>query len=120
MQRIERGNTGRAFRMDDRRQQLMIDRPLADSERFFGWQVADAEVLQALTVPPEQACVAGRQQPELADQRFVREPIRSADPAGSRRQDRHQVHGFVCVDGASVNHGCEFLGYGQAGIARTV
>src|SRR5580693_3763831 len=41
MQTVERGNTGRAFRMDDRKQRLVIDRTLADGERYFGWEAAD-------------------------------------------------------------------------------
>ena len=53
MQMVERGNTGRAFRMDDRKQRLVIDRTLADGDRYFGWEVADAEA-QYVVIEAEQ------------------------------------------------------------------
>lgn len=87
---VERGNTGRAFRMDDRKQRLVIDRTLADGERYFGWEVADAAALQALAARLEQAGVAVRREPaSLAEQRFVRERISFADPAGNRLEAFH-------------------------------
>ena len=52
MQMVERGNTARAFRMDDRSQRLVVDRSLADGERYFGFEVADATALQALATRP--------------------------------------------------------------------
>ena len=48
MQMVERGNACRAFRMDDRKQRLVVDRSLADGERYFGFEVADAAALDAL------------------------------------------------------------------------
>src|ERR1700750_2487112 len=48
MQMIERGNTARAFRMDDPSQRLVVDRSLAEGERYFGFEVADAAALQSL------------------------------------------------------------------------
>ncbi|MDB5399808.1 MAG: biphenyl 2,3-dioxygenase, partial [Rhodopila sp.] len=39
MQMIERGNTARGFRMDDRTQRLVVDRSLAEGERYFGFEV---------------------------------------------------------------------------------
>ena len=38
MQAVDRGAGVRAFRMDDRRQRLVIDRSLAEGERYFGWE----------------------------------------------------------------------------------
>jgi len=85
MQMIERGNTARAFRMDDRQQRLVIDRSLAEGERYFGFEVADAAALAALGARLEEAGVAVRAEPRaLADQRFVAELISFADPAGNR------------------------------------
>jgi dihydroxybiphenyl dioxygenase BphC-like protein len=53
-QAIERGNSLLAFRMDDRKQRVVIDRGLGDGARFFGWEVADAAALDApaLRSPP--------------------------------------------------------------------
>ena len=55
MQVVERGNTGRAFRMDDRKQRLVVDRTLKEGERYFGWEVADAAALDALAARLERA-----------------------------------------------------------------
>src|ERR1700727_1683981 len=84
MQMIERGNTARAFRMDDRAQRLVIDRSLAEGERYFGFEVADAAALQSLATRLEAAGVPVRQEPKsLADQRFVKALISFDDPGGN-------------------------------------
>lgn len=96
MQMIERGNTTRAFRMDDRAQRLVIDRSLADDERYFGFEVADAAALRSLADRLDRAGVAVRQEPQsLADQRFVRELISFEDPAGNRLE---AFHGAAVAD----------------------
>ena len=85
MQMVERGNACRAFRMDDRKQRLIVDRSLTDGERYFGFEVADAAALSALASRLEDAGVAVRREPAaLADVRFVRELVSFADPAGNR------------------------------------
>src|SRR3984957_11050709 len=72
MQMIERGNTARAFTMDDRAQRLVVDRSLTDGERYFGFEVADAAALQSLAGKLEAAGVAVQHEATpLADQRFV-------------------------------------------------
>ena len=58
----ERGNAARAFRMDDRKQRLIVDRSLADGDRYFGWEVADAAALDALAARLEAAGVAVRRE----------------------------------------------------------
>ena len=81
MQMVERGNACRAFRMDDRRQRLVVDRSLADGERYFGFEVADAAALDALAARLERHAVPVRSEPAaLADQRCVGELISFADP----------------------------------------
>ena len=42
-QAVERGNSLLAFRMDDRKQRIVIDRAMGDGARFFGWEVADGD-----------------------------------------------------------------------------
>ena len=42
LQLVDRAASCRAFRMDDRRQRLIVDRERPDAERFFGWEVAGA------------------------------------------------------------------------------
>ena len=90
MQAVDRGAGVRAFRMDDRRQRLVIDRSLAEGERYFGWEVADAAALDALAARLEAAGVAVRREPAaLADQRFVSGLISFADPSGNRLEAFH-------------------------------
>jgi hypothetical protein len=48
MQAVDTGARVRAFRMDDRKQRLVLDRSLPEGQRYFGWEVADAEALDAL------------------------------------------------------------------------
>ena len=83
MQMVERGNACRAFRMDDRSQRLVVDRSLADGERYFGFEVAGAASLDALAARLEAAEVPVRREPAaLADQRCVSGLISFADPGG--------------------------------------
>ena len=85
LQLVDRAASCRAFRMDNRRQRLIVDKERPEAERFFGWEVADAASLDALAGRLEAAGVAVRREPaSLADQRFVRDLISFRDPAGNR------------------------------------
>jgi 2,3-dihydroxybiphenyl 1,2-dioxygenase len=85
LQAVERGNSLLAFRMDDRKQRIVIDRAMPDGGRFFGWEVADAADLEALAARLEQAGVAVTAEPRtLADARRVGGLISFSDPAGNR------------------------------------
>ena len=90
MQMVDRGGGTRAFRMDDRRQRLVVDRGLASGERAFGWEVSDAAALATLAARLEQAGVAVHREPAaLAQQRAVAELISFADPSGNRLEAFH-------------------------------
>ncbi len=96
MQAVDRGGGVMAFRMDDRKQRLVIDRSLPEGRRYFGWEVADAAALEALAAKLEAAGVAVTREPAaLADQRFVRALISFADPAGNRLE---AFHGAAVAD----------------------
>src|ERR1700712_3723699 len=85
LQAVERGNSLLAFRMDDRKQRIVIDRAMADGTRFFGWEVAGAADREARPARLEQAGVAVTAEPRtLADARRVRGLISFSDPAGNR------------------------------------
>jgi len=85
LQAVERGNSLLAFRMDDRKQRIVIDRSLPEGARFFGWEVADAADLDALAARLEAAGVEVSAEPQtLADTRRVRALISFRDPAGNR------------------------------------
>jgi 2,3-dihydroxybiphenyl 1,2-dioxygenase len=85
LQAVERSPSLLAFRMDDRKQRIVIDRAMPDGARFFGWEVADAAALDALAARLEAAGVAVIAEPRtLADTRRVRGLISFQDPAGNR------------------------------------
>jgi 2,3-dihydroxybiphenyl 1,2-dioxygenase len=85
LQAVERSPSLLAFRMDDRKQRIVIDRSMADGARFFGWEVADATALDALATRLEQAEVEVVAEPQtLADARRVRALIAFHDPVGNR------------------------------------
>jgi 2,3-dihydroxybiphenyl 1,2-dioxygenase len=85
LQAVERGNSLLAFRMDDRKQRIVIDRAMADGERFFGWEVTDAASLDALAARLEKAGIDVTAEPRtLADTRRVGGLISFRDPAGNR------------------------------------
>jgi 2,3-dihydroxybiphenyl 1,2-dioxygenase len=85
LQAVERGNSLLAFRMDDRKQRIVIDRAMPEGSRFFGWEVADAADLDMLAARLEQAQVHVVAEPRtLADSRRVGGLISFRDPAGNR------------------------------------
>src|SRR6195952_4389933 len=85
LQAVERGNSLLAFRMDDRKQRIVIDRAMPEGSRFFGWEVTDAADLDALAARLDKAGVPATAEPQaLADARRVRGLISFQDPAGNR------------------------------------
>jgi len=85
MQPVDRGGGMRAFRMDDRKQRLIVDAAVPDGERVFGWEVESASGLDALAARLEAAGVAVKQEGAgRADQRCVANLISFVDPAGNR------------------------------------
>jgi len=85
LQAVERSPSLLAFRMDDRKQRIVIDRALPEGARFFGWEVADAAALDALAARLEQAEVEVTAEAQaLADARQVRALISFRDPCGNR------------------------------------
>jgi 2,3-dihydroxybiphenyl 1,2-dioxygenase len=90
LQAVDRGGNMRAFRMDDRKQRLIVDGGLTDGARFFGWEVADATALDALAARLEKAGVEVRRETTaVADQRCAVEVISFRDPAGNRVEAFH-------------------------------
>jgi 2,3-dihydroxybiphenyl 1,2-dioxygenase len=85
LQAVERGASLLAFRMDDRKQRIVIDRAMPDGARFFGWEVADAAALDALAARLEKHQIHVVAEPQtLADARRVGGLISFRDPAGNR------------------------------------
>jgi 2,3-dihydroxybiphenyl 1,2-dioxygenase len=85
LQAVERSPSLLAFRMDDCKQRIVIDRSMPDGARFFGWEVADAAALDTLAARLEKAEVDVIAEPQaLADARRVQGLISFRDPAGNR------------------------------------
>ena len=99
LQAVERGNSLLAFRMDDRKQRIVVDRALGNGARFFGWEVADAAALDALAAKLEAAGVArdARSRAALADAAprarpdLVPGPRRQPARSVLRRRDRRHA-----------------------------
>jgi 2,3-dihydroxybiphenyl 1,2-dioxygenase len=98
MQLVDAAGGVRAFRMDDRRQRLLVTHDADDAPgdiaggglAFLGWEVADATALDALAARLETHGVAvapGSRQ--LAEERHVADLIVFRDPAGNRLEAFH-------------------------------
>ncbi|MGO9358450.1 MAG: VOC family protein [Xanthobacteraceae bacterium] len=89
-QAVEKTASLLAFRMDDRKQRVVVDKELAEGTRFFGWEVKDAAALEALAARLERARVAVTHEGTArADARHVAGLISFADPAGNRLEVFH-------------------------------
>ena len=90
LQRIDRSRSSLAFRMDDRKQRIVIDADGGEGIGFFGWEVQDAEALEVLAARLEQNGVSvARGSRALADERRVKDLIVFSDPIGSRIEVFH-------------------------------
>jgi 2,3-dihydroxybiphenyl 1,2-dioxygenase len=106
LQAVERGNSLLSFRMDDRKQRIVIDRAMPDGGRFFGWEVADAADLDALAARLEQAGVDVVAEPRtLADARRVGGLISFSDPAGNRLEAFYgaEIDATLFIPGRSIS-----------------
>jgi 2,3-dihydroxybiphenyl 1,2-dioxygenase len=118
-QAVERGNSLLSFRMDDRKQRVVIDRAMGDGARFFGWEVADGAALDALAARLDGAGVAVTSEPQtLADARRVRALISFRDPAGNRLEAFHGAE----VDDTPFSPGRSISGFrtGALGLGHVV
>jgi len=96
LQLAERSAGQLVFRMDDRRQRLVVMPGERDGARFFGWEVADAAALTAIAARLDAAGVAVTHGTRaLADQRRVAGLISLQDPIGNRIE---LVHGAEATD----------------------
>lgn len=104
MQVIERGNSGLALRMDDRKQRLLVDRDSRNGCNFYGWEVADAAALDAFAAHLEEKGVAVTREPRaVADRRCVTDLISFNDPMGNRLE---VFHGAALADAPFVPSRC--------------
>jgi 2,3-dihydroxybiphenyl 1,2-dioxygenase len=85
MQQVDRSEASRAFRMDDRKQRLVIGKGDREGLAFLGWEVKDRADLLTLASRLEANGVAVAScDSSLADERRVAELISFDDPGGNR------------------------------------
>jgi 2,3-dihydroxybiphenyl 1,2-dioxygenase len=93
LQLVDRSRKSLTFRMDDRRQRLVVHEDAVNSgERaaFMGWEVADAAALDGLAATLEAGGVRVQRAPRAtADERRVADLIAFADPAGNTLEAFH-------------------------------
>jgi 2,3-dihydroxybiphenyl 1,2-dioxygenase len=119
LQAVERSASLLAFRMDDRKQRIVVDRSLPEGQRFFGWEVADAVTLDALAAKLDKAGVAVTAEPAaLADSRRVARLISFCDPAGNRLEAFYGAE----IDDAPFKPGRSISGFrtGPLGLGHAV
>ena len=89
LQLVERTKSALKFRMDDRKQRIVVSSEEA-ADNAFGWEVEDAAALDALAGRLETAKVAVTRVPAaVAGLRGVRDAIRFQDPAGTNLEAFH-------------------------------
>ena len=90
LQKIDKSRQTLAFRMDDRKQRIVIEADGGQGIAFFGWEMADAAALDALAARLEQHGVkVVRGSRALADERHVKDLIAVNDPEGNRLEFFH-------------------------------
>src|ERR1700739_2102592 len=90
LQRIDKSRSTLAFRMDDRKQRIIVDADGGWGLSFFGWGVRDAAALDAMAAHLEKNAIkVARGARALADERHVRDLIVLNDPLGNRLELFH-------------------------------
>ncbi|MGD0026435.1 MAG: VOC family protein [Xanthobacteraceae bacterium] len=93
LQRIDKSRSTLAFRMDDRKQRIIVDAADGGGGEgigFFGWEIADGAALDALAAHLENAQIkVAHGARALADERHVKDLIVLNDPLGNRLEIFH-------------------------------
>lgn len=93
MQQVDHGGKSRAFRMDDRKQRLVVDGTTGNGLGFLGWEVERKSDLETLAARLEaHGTKVTRGNRALADERHVMELIVFHDPAGNRLEAFWRPH----------------------------
>jgi 2,3-dihydroxybiphenyl 1,2-dioxygenase len=90
LQRVDKSRSTLAFRMDDRKQRIIVEADGGQGISVFGWEVADAAALDAIAARLEASGTeVARGTRALADERLVRDLIVLDDPLGNRLEIFH-------------------------------
>jgi len=90
LQLVDKSAKSLAFRMDDRKQRVVISDEPGGGIGFTGWEVADAAALDAVAARLDKAGIRfAHGSRALADERFVKDLIVFNDPVGNRVEVFH-------------------------------
>ena len=90
LQRVDQSRSTLAFRMDDRKQRVVVHADGGEGIGFFGWEVADAKALDALAAHLDNSGTnVAHGSRALADERHVADLIVLSDPVGNRLEFFH-------------------------------
>jgi 2,3-dihydroxybiphenyl 1,2-dioxygenase len=90
MQLVDRSRSTLTFRMDDRRQRVVVHGDGGEGAAFLGWEVADRDALDALAARLEAASVKVRRPSRtVAEERRVKDIIGFCDPVGNALEAFH-------------------------------
>jgi 2,3-dihydroxybiphenyl 1,2-dioxygenase len=106
LQRVDKSRSTMAFRMDDRKQRIIVHADGGEGIDVFGWEAADAAALDALAARLEAAGTkVARGSRALADERLVKDLIVFSDPLGNRGEIFHgaQVASDPFVPGRAIS-----------------
>ena len=87
MQKVDSARSLRSFRMDDRKQRLVISKSSEEGLGYLGWEVADSASLDGMAARVEAYGIRVSKGPAaLAMERGVTELVHFIDPAGVRQE----------------------------------
>ena len=90
LQLVDRSRHALAFRMDDRKQRIVVEAEQGEGPSFYGWEVENAKALDDLAARLERSGVSiARGSRALADERRVKDLIVFSDPIGNRLEIFH-------------------------------
>jgi 2,3-dihydroxybiphenyl 1,2-dioxygenase len=90
LQRIDKSASTLAFRMDDRKQRIVVEAEQGEGPSFYGWEVESAKALDDLAAHLETSGIRfARGSRALADERRVKDLIVFSDPIGNRLEVFH-------------------------------
>lgn len=90
LQRIDRSGKTLAFRMDDRKQRVVVHEDGGSTISAYGWEMADAAAMDALAARVEASGIrVERATRALCNERHVADMVVFADPGGNRIEAFH-------------------------------
>jgi 2,3-dihydroxybiphenyl 1,2-dioxygenase len=90
LQLVDRSRNALTFRMDDRKQRIVVEAEQGEGPSFYGWEAESAKALDDLAARLERSGVSfARGSRALADERRVKDLIVFSDPIGNRLEVFH-------------------------------